>query len=96
MKQVFTIIGIFTLLNIVLVGLGVGAFFWRFVPRLPNTTFSAPSNHTEAREQDLTYLLNLLDVDRSFSPEATVKFQKQIVQLRTEATTMNDHDGWFF
>ncbi|MEM7537822.1 MAG: hypothetical protein AAF639_36970 [Chloroflexota bacterium] len=90
MKRILIIIGVFLLTNVVVTAIGVGLFFWRFVPRIPAVDFPTPQDQTEARDQDLTYLLNLTSIDHSFSKEAEAQFQAHVEQMHEQVSSMSD------
>ncbi|MEM7536147.1 MAG: hypothetical protein AAF639_28450 [Chloroflexota bacterium] len=90
MKRVLKVIGVLLLINTVLTAIGVGLFFWRFVPRIPAADFPTPQDNAEAQEQDLDYLLNLTTIDHSFSEEAKTQFQAHVEEMRTQVGTMSD------
>ncbi|MEM9775650.1 MAG: hypothetical protein AAF902_13800 [Chloroflexota bacterium] len=90
MKQVLIWVGIFLLANAVIASIGVGLFFWRFVPRIPAADFPTPQDVKEAQEQDLVHLLNVTNIDYSFSEEAEAEFKHRVAQLQEMAGTMSD------
>src|SRR5207244_4516485 len=57
--------------------------------RPPAATYPAPRSAAEANLQDLDYLARVMDVDRSFSPEAKAAFSAGIAELESRAATMS-------
>ncbi len=85
---------IFVLLIIVAVGVlagaATGAFFWRFNADIPVVEYTKPANHTQARLQDLDYLMHLPRSDHSFSEDETERFKEHVEQLRDSADKMTN------
>ncbi|MEO1405913.1 MAG: hypothetical protein AAFV54_05415 [Pseudomonadota bacterium] len=69
--------------------IGAGMFFWKFKARIPPANYSEPRNEAEARLQDLDYLLNLPDVDKSFSDDERAEFLTFVEGLKTNAADMS-------
>ncbi|MEM6899412.1 MAG: hypothetical protein AAF583_06550 [Pseudomonadota bacterium] len=70
--------------------IGTGLFFWKFNAKVPTPDYDPPANQTEARLQDLDYLLNLTTVDRSFSDAEADEFAAYVTDLQNDAETMTD------
>jgi pheromone shutdown protein TraB len=63
----------------------VAAFDWRFHPVPQIAKLSPPVDRTEATRQDLEVLGQLLQLDRSFSPEAAQQFEEERAKLIARA-----------
>lgn len=70
---------------------------WRYIkmfatynPIFFSPNYDDPANETEARLQDLDYIRKLMDLDRSFSPEARVEFERQIAAAEISAGDMSE------
>ncbi len=90
MKRVFVIVAGLALLSGAMAGLGYGAFTMRFQANPPKPNYPQPENLTEARLQDLDYLLSLPYTDHSFSDEETARFQDHVRALRARAGEMSE------
>ena len=64
----------------------------RYSPIVIPAMYGAPETATEAREQDLRFLRNLLKYDRSFSDSEQAAFIKQIEDLEARADGLSDAD----
>ena len=74
---------------VLLLGGAFGAFIWKFTPKIPDATYSEPTDQTEARLQDLDYLRRMPEADKSFSPEERAAFNALIDDLEGRAETMS-------
>lgn len=75
---------------VVLPGLAVGAYFWRFYPSVPQAEYPEPDSPTQARLQDLDFLARLPSIDRSFSEAERTRFEQHMAVLRANAAEMSD------
>lgn len=89
-KPLIIRIGLVLLALSAIPGIFFGLFLWRFIPRIPTADFPTPQNQTEAREQDLEYLLNITSIDHSFSEEAEREFQSRIEALGENSADLSD------
>ena len=90
MKRILLIFICCILLVGALTGIGYGVFSWRFQAHAPAPAYPVPENQTEARLQDLDYLLNLTETDHSFSAEQAEQFKEHVRSLQARAATMTD------
>lgn len=71
-------------------GVAAGAAYLAVIrpnyPQLPPADAPAPGSRAEAQRQDLERLRRLPEIDRSFSPDALVRFNQQIDGLVAEAS----------
>ena len=88
-RALFSLAGV-VLTAALLAGAAYGAFSWRFQPHAPKANYPQPENETQARLQDLDYLLNLPETDHSFSQEEAARFEEHVRGLRDNAGTMTD------
>lgn len=59
---------------------------WRPVPE---ASYPPPASPAEANLQDLDYLREVADRDRSFTPEARASFQRRLAELKPQAATLD-------
>lgn len=64
--------------------------YLRYGTPLAKPSGPAPRDAVEARLQDLEVLASLTDVDRSFTPQAKVRFAGEVAALRARAASLDD------
>jgi hypothetical protein len=65
-------------------------FHHKFSPAPPSSDFPKPANALEAQQQDIEQFSRLLALDRSFSPAARAAANRQIAQLKSEHTPLDE------
>lgn len=89
-KRLFIIFLCLFLFMSVLGVIGGGAFYWRFKAKIPTVDYPHPKDLQQARLQDLDYLLNLPQVDHSFSEHEKNRFNEFVNQLRQRSTGLSE------
>jgi hypothetical protein len=88
-KQIIT--GV-SLLLVPLIAYGVYelAMHLRFSPTPPAADFTAPASRTEARQQDLIYFENFLELDRSYTPQTRAVARGMLDELAEQLEFLSD------
>lgn len=90
MRIFFWIAGLFLLFFVVIPGVSIGAYFWRFYAPLPTAEPIETENVAEARAQDLAFLARLTDIDHSFSSAQEAAFHTHLAEMNERAGTMSE------
>jgi hypothetical protein len=86
MGRIILRIFLFVVLLVVVVGGAGGGLFYAFNQHFyfaaPKAEYSKPASALEAQRQDLDYFHTLIDLDRSFAPEARAEAERLIAMLQ--------------
>jgi hypothetical protein len=90
LKKILFYLGAFVTLNIVTGLIGFGLFYNKFLPKIPKASYPPAETVTEARMQDLNYLEQLSDVDKSFSDEERLEFEDYLEDMASRVSDLSD------